>query len=289
MVRRAIHQTRLVEAGFTMVELLMTMALASLLLGTVYSAITLSRVDEIDRQIEGVTAAQMARIAEAAQVFTLDNSGAWPDEVNLCVGDFAVLSAGGYVGGLSGASPLGASYTTACTTGNSGQFSVTIDTGDTVAAGTIANALTDGVAAGSSVTASWPLPAAIPALDALLPLDGSRAMTGDFDAGGHYLLNATDVLTTTGQSLAGAVQNLTTIDPSGTVAKPTCPTGMSPDAFVTGFPIRSLPSSGALYSLGASRVDLGASWRFDVTAVGPSGPETVTGSYVRVTVATQCI
>lgn len=289
MVNRRASRTRTRCAGFTLLEMMATMVVMSLLTAGAMSFYAQHRLQDLEYEWQGITAEQFRRIGEAAQVYSLNNGGSWPDEASSCASAFSVLSAGSYLPGMTSSAPGGGTYTTSCTTGTSGQFSISLDAGDARSADTIANLLPASTTSTSTVTAYWPQPAAIPALDGLLDLAGTRSMTGDLDAGGNYVTHATDVITSTGQSLAGSVQWVSTISPGDTVTKPTCPSGMTADAFVAGFPTLSLPSNSAIYSRGVTRTDLGATWQFNVTAVGASGTEAVNGSYVQLTVITQCI
>ncbi|MCB1733704.1 MAG: type II secretion system protein [Gammaproteobacteria bacterium] len=276
------------QRGFTLLELMASMMVASVLLGGWYGANALSEVAEIDRQIQSVTAEQMRYIAQAAQSYTLDNAGAWPDEGNSCAGAVATLDADGYITSFISASPTGASYSTSCTTGNSGTFTVSVDAGDSTSASVIANTLPASSTSGSTVSGAWPFPAAIPALDAFLARDGSTGeMTANLDMGGNSIVNPEDVVTQTGQSLAEAVTFATEVTPGEVVTKPDCPSGTSASVWA-GFRRASLPSAGAIYGMDVTVTDLGTQWQFDPVMTGAGGVEAVNSTYVRMTVIAKC-
>ncbi len=277
------------QTGFTLIELSIVMMIGTLLASTLASIWASNRSRDIQINNQDVAIGQMQRIAQAAQIFRLENTGLWPDEANLCAGAFTALYIAGRLRGVSNTSPFNTVYSTSCTTGLAGQFFVSVDAATEVAASTMGNALPANTVAGSTVTGIWSVAGAEPAMDALLDLAGTKAMSGPLDMGGNTLINADDVITATGQSLASAVVFKSELLPGESINRPTCPSGMTAEPFVDGFRRTSLPSNGAIHSSDVQITPLANGWRFDPVVVGPSGPEVVTGTHVRFTVSIKCI
>ncbi|MBT4838894.1 MAG: prepilin-type N-terminal cleavage/methylation domain-containing protein [Methylococcales bacterium] len=172
--------------GFTMVELLITLFLG----GMVTAAMVPNYADEWNERRANIAAAEVWSIVEASQKFIVDNT-TWPDQANNCAGAFATLGAA-YLGGMDATSPWGTTYTTSCNNANPVSFSVSIATSGEYA-GFLVNSLPATTASGATTTTTVPTPSGLPGLQALLPLDGSRAMTGALDMGNNNINNVVNL------------------------------------------------------------------------------------------------
>jgi len=183
------------QSGFTLAELTVVLAVISIL--TV--SLTPNFTQKIRENKSSRTAQEIAYIIEAAHQYVSANSK-WPDQASSCAGAFTTLQGAGQLQGMDNKSPWYDAtnnptgvYTTSCT---SSEFKVSVDS-NTDWAGYIANYLPATTVSGKTTTTTAPLPSSVPALLGLLPLDGSRAMTGDLDMGTKSIKNATDVAAST--------------------------------------------------------------------------------------------
>ena len=297
--------TRIASAGFTLIEMLAVTALISILLVAYYSPQITNRINETHRQIADTVANEMDRIASAAQSFALDRAGQWPGQVRDCRTALVSLRTAGYLIHIDEVTPWGTRDTTSdlpfliggAEPRHLGRYYTECPE---VPAGTgqrrhllirlalapsrvqwqgyiqnqVAGAMQVSNADHKGLEVSAPLPAAIPALEGLLPRDGSRAMDGDLDLGEHDVENAENVFLRTGQSLANVAIFHGGVTPGAQITKPDCPEGYTPTIAVA--PVEFAHSTG----LPISRVALWAEnrtndWKVksEVYAIGPD-PET---------------
>ncbi len=178
--------------GFTLIELVIVM----LVVGIIAIYTTPNFIEDLRERRTNITIAEVNQITSAAQNWVSDN-GTWPDQANNCVDAIAIMvGVGGYIDNIDSFSPWydaavnpGGAYITSCTPTN---FSLSVTT-DPEWAGAVANSLPATSIIGPSTITSVPLPSSIPALDALLPRDGSRAMTGNLDLGTNDINNVNTV------------------------------------------------------------------------------------------------
>ena len=249
------------QQGFTFFEMIVVVAIISII-STGWVA---WRVNDDLRAwfatLAETETAEIVRIASAAQAHFAD-AGAWPDQANRCADGYLEIS--GRLTGLDNISPFATPYEFNCaTTGTSIRVSNLLpdeahrEWAVIIAAGLPGASVatrTDaaGDITGYRVNSDWPVPAEIPLLAALLPRDGSRAMTGDLDLGGHNIVSAStvtagNVVLNTGHSLANTV-NFAGIyphrpfGPGGLVRrgipKPACSAGFTPQIFLVPIDIR---------------------------------------------------
>jgi len=231
------------QQGFTLIELMIVMFISSLLLVPMMNALMIN----IEERRINTTVAEISDLFQSAQTYAGDNVGVWPEEPTGCLAAITLLQspAEGYLAGFNVLSVYGANYTTSCPVLGSAprRFNVSLDVGDAEIASKMAGVLPSTTVAGTTITTSIPLPAQIPALNLLLPLDGSRAMTGDLDMGGNNIGNVNDVEITssyresrvsgvlekdyvrlsTGISFAGILG----ANDGNKYSKPTCPSGLT--------------------------------------------------------------
>jgi len=176
------------EKGFTLLELLAVMTVIGILIVQFIPNV----VEDVRQNDANVTAGEILSIGEAAQNWVADN-GSWPDQGNTCASAITTMvAAAGYIDNLDDKSPWydattnpAGAYTTSCTATS---FTVTVST-HADWSGVLANTLPVTTALGAQSQTTYPLPSTIPALDDLLPRDGSRAMTGDLDLDSNNINN----------------------------------------------------------------------------------------------------
>ncbi|MGU9977087.1 MAG: hypothetical protein ACNYNY_00105 [Candidatus Oxydemutatoraceae bacterium WSBS_2016_MAG_OTU14] len=260
--------------GFTVLEVLTALILLSLISLFFWVPEMEARVRDLHRTRATIAVEEMHRLGVAAQLYSLDNNGDWPDLDNQCVDSLDALSSGRidaqspfYTGAVLNNDNLPerfqqqkrvrvGEYTFSCPD-QEGQLGaprewlvrLVLAGNDKAWAAYIANQF-----AGAQhtpldeyavVEVSTLQPSSIPALDAYLPRDGSASMQGDLNMGRYDIHQAAEVMLDTGQTL-GSVPVLHAVTrPGNHVLKPTCPPHYQALIFVTpqsiahkdGFPI----------------------------------------------------
>jgi len=172
-----------------LIELLLVMMITSILVGPYIYQKTVELKEERVR----ITLSEIADIATSAQNYAAEQNLKWPDEDNQCNSAITLMRNDGYLGSLSDTSIYDTSYSTSCFNSAGNRFVVEVVTQTAEQAEILASHLPSSEASGKSINFSVPLPSSIPALEHLLPRDGSRPMTGDLDTGGNNILNVNDV------------------------------------------------------------------------------------------------
>ncbi len=289
-MRRPRSTARARQAGFSLLELVVTLALFSILAGTLQLSSTRRLVDDIERdQVERV-AGEVYRLANAAQRYAIDE-GEWPREILLCAGAYAELDARGLLKGAPERSPYLNSrgrrtqYVLSC---DSSHFTVTVTTENPEQASALERKLPGSSTSGSVLASHYPKPAdASGQGSGFMPLDGSESPTATWNLGNQYLFGARDVVTETGQTLLNSVQFAAAAKPGDLIRKPTCPSGMRPRIF-TALNQVSLPSGRALHGIQLPVDDLASTWRVRVVLTGSGGVETPRSSATTIAVFVKC-
>ena len=181
------------ETGFTLIELMIGMLIASLLIGPyVYQ-----KQVEFKESLDAITLSEIQDIGTSAQNYAAEQNLSWPDEENQCSSAISLMRNEGYLSGLSDNSVFDTAYKTSCTPSPGSRFSVEVDTKTSAQAEILASYLASSVVTGQTVRYSIPLPSSIPALEHLLPRDGSRPMTGDLDLDENNIENVNQISTET--------------------------------------------------------------------------------------------
>lgn len=217
------------QSGFTIIELLIVMMIISILaVPFAYQHIKKFEEDRI-----AITIAEVNDLFQSAQNFAAEQDGEWPSEIDNCASAISTMETADYLQGFNLRSPFGTNLITSCTTGVGKRFNVTIDAINPGNAELLKADLASSTVSGSIVTVSVPMPSAIPALEHLLPRDGSRPMTGDLDMGGNRLLEVENIEfpemdTTSGEAIyfAGIVGN------NELIQKNQCPAGLTPTPII---------------------------------------------------------
>jgi len=274
------------QQGFTLLELMIVMFIASLLLVPMMNALMIN----IEERRINTTVGEVSDLFQSAQTYAADTDGLWPDEPAGCGASIALLQspAEGYLAGFNPLSVYGSNYTTACPVIGSAprRFNVSLDVGDAEIANKMAGVLPSTSVSGTTITTSVPLPAQIPALSLLLPLDGSRAMTGDLDMGDQEIINASDVtinsLTQSGvkAKLSSGINFAGIIGANNGIGydKPICPGGgyatpmlvpagnsstVNPGTKVLDESLSGVAEANPIGAQYAWAQDLGSTWRFN--------------------------
>jgi len=177
------------DKGFTLIELLAVMLITSILI----SPYIYQKTVELKEERIRITLSELSDIATSAQNYAAEQSLKWPDEDNQCSSAITLMRSEGYLGSLSDSSIYDTSYSTSCTNSSGKRFFVEVVTQTAAQAEILASHLSSSEANGKSIYFSVPLPSSIPALEHLLPRDGSRPMTGDLEMGGNNIIDVSDV------------------------------------------------------------------------------------------------
>lgn len=278
------------QSGFSLLELVITLALFSILAGTLQLSVTRRLADDIERDQTEQTAGEIYRLANAAQHYVI-NESEWPHEMLLCDGAYEELDAHSLLKGTPKHSPYldaggdRVEYVLSC---DSSHFAIAVSTENTEQAAGLAQKIPGASAAGNTVTAYYPKPAdAGEGGGEFMPLDGSDSPTATWDLGNQYLFGARDVVTETGQTLLNSVQFATAANHGDLIRKPTCPSGMEPRIF-TALNRVSAPSGRALHGIQLPVDELADSWRVRAVITGSGGEETATSDTATIAVFVKC-
>ena len=278
------------QSGFSLLELAITLALFSILAGTLQLTATRRLVDDLERDRTEQAAEEIYRLANAAQHYLIDE-GEWPLEMLLCQGAYGELDTQGLLRGAPRLSPYldsGGDRTEYALSCNSSHFTIAATTENAGQAAALAQKVPGASASGGVVTVHYPRPADMPGTGgAFMPLDGSASPTATWNLGNQYLFGARDVATETGQTLLNSVQYATVADPGDLIRKPTCPSGMVP-RILTALNRVSTPSGRALHGVQLPVDELTNSWRVRAVITGSGGEETATSDTATITVFVKC-
>ena len=278
------------QSGFSLLELAVTLALFSILAGTLHLNMTRRLAEDIERDRTEQAAGEIYRLANAAQHYAI-NEGEWPLEMLLCQGAYEELNTQSLIKGAPKHSPYldsGGNQTEYVLSCDSDHFTVAATTENTEQANSLARKIPGASASGPAVTVHYPKPA-----DAgggggeFMPLDGSASPTATWNLGNQYLFGARDVVTETGQTLLNSVQFATVANPGDLIRKPTCPSGMTP-RILTALNRVSTPSGRALHGIQLPVDELADSWRVRAVITGSGGKETATPNTATIAAFVKC-
>ena len=278
------------QSGFSLLELVITLALFSILAGTLQLSATRRLVDDLERDRTEQAAEEIYRLANAAQHYFI-NEGKWPLEMLLCEGAYNELNAKGLLKGAPRLSPYldsGENHTGYALSCDSNHFTIVATTENTEQATALTRKVPGAAASGTAVTVHYPRPADTSGTGgAFMPLDGSASPTATWNLGNQYLFGARDVATETGQTLLNSVQFATAASSGDLIRKPTCPGSMTPRIF-TALSRVSSPSGRALHGIQLPVDDLTDSWRVRAVITGSGGEESATSDTATIAVFVKC-
>ncbi len=278
------------QSGFSLLELAVTLALFSILAGTLQLSVTRRLIDDIERDQTEQAAGEIYRLANAAQHYAI-NEGKWPLEILLCQGAYEELHAKSLLKGAPKTSPYldsGGNPTEYALSCDAGHFTITSTTESTEQATHLARKIPGASASGAVLTVHYPKPTSPGGGGGeFMPLDGSKSPTATWNLGNQYLFGARDVVTETGQTLLNSVQFATVAGPGDLIRKPTCPNGMVP-RILTALNRVSTPSGRALHGIQLPVDELSNSWRVQAVITGSGGEETATSDTATIAVFVKC-
>ncbi len=281
------------QSGFSLLELVITLALFSILAGTLQVSATRRLVDDLERDRTEQAAEEIHRLANAAQHYFI-NEGDWPQGMLQCQGAYGELNTKGLLKGAPQRSPyrdgMGdpTEYVLSC---NATHFSIAATTETAEQAGALARKVPGASVSGTTLTVDYPRPTGTPGTPdtegAFMPLDGSASPTATWNLGNQYLFGARDVATETGQTLLNSVQFVTAAHSGDLIRKPTCPDNMTPRIFTALNQVTS-PSGRALHGIQLPVDSLANAWRVRAVITGSGGTETVSSSTATIAVFVKC-
>ena len=267
------------QRGFTLIEVLITVAAISFLISGYYAPRFKSDFDNYMRTVADKTAEEMYRIGVAAQTYSAAFNGTWPDETNDCRNAISLLQNSGYMPSrtllnaeqgpmyrstvrtesLPFSLPTGiqrrlGQFYTECPEVplNSGirrhiKVSYAFPGGQVRFRGLIQSQVPSSTLLSNTnfhaIVASIPQPAAVPIVDSLLPRDGSRTMTGNLNMDENNIYNAENVVLASGQSLASTfVYSDIISEARAEILKPQC--APNHEASILAVPIEVQDTSG---------------------------------------------
>ncbi len=278
------------QSGFSLLELVITLALFSILAGTLQLSMTRRLADDIERDRTEQAAGEIYRLANAAQHYAI-NASEWPHEMLLCERAYEELDAHNLLKGAPKHSPYldtggdRVEYALSC---DSSHFTVSVAAENAEQAAGLARKIPGASVSGVILSVHYPKPA-----DAgggggeFMPLDGSASPTATWNLGNQYLFGALDVATETGQTLLNSVQFATVADPGDLIRKPTCPGNMTPRIFTALNRVSAL-SGRALHGIQLPVDELADSWRVRAVITGSGGDESATPDTATITVFVKC-
>lgn len=278
------------QSGFSLLELVITLALFSILAGTLQLSMTRRLADGIERDRTEQAAGEIYRLANAAQHYVI-NEGEWPHEMLFCEGAYEELDAHSLLKGAPKHSPYldtggdRVEYVLSC---DSSHFTVSVTAENAAQVTALAQKIPGASVSGVTLSVHYPKPA-----DAgggggeFMPLDGSASPTATWNLGNQYLFGARDVATETGQTLLNSVQFATVADPGDLIRKPTCPGNMTPRIFTALNRVSAL-SGRALHGIQLPVDELADSWRVRAVITGSGGDESATPDTATITVFVKC-
>lgn len=276
------------QAGFSLLEMAVTILLFSIMAGTLQLSLTRRQLDEVDRHQAEQVADEVYRLANAAQHYEIQRLE-WPNEALDCDGAYAELDAQNLLKGAPEESPyLDADenptrYRLSC---DANHFTIEVTAENADQAADLAHRLPGSAAAGAVVTVHYPKAANAPGNN-FMPLNGSARPTGTWDMGDQYMFGVRDVVAETGQTLVNSLQFATIGAPNDLIRKPQCPNDMEPRIFTAVNHIAT-PSGRALHAIALPIDDLDDFWRIRAVVTSSGGEETPASSAASIAAFIKC-
>lgn len=246
------------QAGFTIFELVIVLTVMSILA----APLVFQQVQQFEEDRIEIAVAEINDLFQSAQNYAAEQDGEWPSEADNCASAITEMENQDYLDGFSVRSPFGTNLVTSCTTGDGKRFSVTLDTIQPGIAELVNGYLPSSTVTNRLVTVSVPMPASIPALEHLLPRDGSREMTGDLDMGGNSIINNEDVeIASVGAHASEGIYFAGIVDNGDYVDKPQCPSNRSPTPVVIPTGMSDAGTAREIGAVYAWAEDIGSQWR----------------------------
>ena len=276
------------QAGFSLLEVAVTILLFSIMAGTLQLSLTRRQLEDIDRNQAEQVADEVYRLANAAQHYEIER-GEWPNEALQCDGAYSELEAQNLLKGAPEDSPYldadgnRAPYRLSC---DANHFAIAVTAENADQAADLAHRLPGSATAGATVTVHYPKAANAPGNN-FMPLNGSAQPTGTWDMGDQYMFGVRDVVAETGQTLVNSLQYATISTPQELIQKPNCPNGMEPRIFTALNHIQA-PSGKPLHGIALPVDDLDDFWRVRAVVISSGGQETPASSAASIAAFIKC-
>lgn len=307
-------------SGFTLLEVLTATFLLSLLVTAFYVPRFETDFRSYQTDLATRTGEEIYQLGVYAQNFVAHNHGVWPDATHNCYNAINTMQSSGFL-------PAGVDFTRGPIPSETPLKKVTgltINPSATVRAGyyytdcraniisrrrdhfrityiappsqdsvleVLQNQLPNTTAAlkgtHNVLTTFIPLPAAVPIVEGLLPRDGSRAMSGDLDVGGHVIIDAENILLSNGASLANQLIDTIIVSPGTEVSKPNCVTGHTP--VITLAPADIFLSNGAPVTRARVWAEDNSFWIIKSQVVGADGTVENDAQHIQVVATIACV
>jgi len=183
MFRKSMVGPRQRQGGYTLIEAGFAIVIATIIAGAGITVVS-KRGDTL--RVEKAQQ-EMKQWLEASMQYRRD-TGAWPASTT-------VLTTGNYMPASAVAGPFGGNYSVAPVSGNA-RLRVSYTATETRFANLISASLPLASVSGNTVNGEVVVPGAESSHDALLPRDGSRAMTGNLNMGGNSITGAANISAT---------------------------------------------------------------------------------------------
>ena len=304
--------------GFTLLEVLVVIAVLTLLVGGYYGPQLLADTRRIQRTQADVIAREISMLGAAAQSYALAHAGHWPRQSDDCQQAHLELTHRlpeqafdrdtiFYAAETEIDPPLFETneeqaypgrYYFDCSEDISGErhlfrVGLILDGYATVWADYIANQLPnseiiDGYPGEEDIVGlrvSWPEMTVLPALDEFV-VKSDPQFESHLDVNGHSVYDVGEVVLRSGQTLASALQYAGIAQPGNYVNKPGCPLGLVPQLVTVPLEIGHEDLQALTY-FRTYASDLGSRWRIHSRVYGAES-ESLDATRIRVSVFTSC-
>ena len=284
------------QCGFTLIETLITVAILSILVSGYASFKLEADISELNQKLSDALIEELTLIGNQAQT-VYAQTGSWPDYANRCVSALADTAMREL--SLDQNAPFPAvRYAMSC---SDKIFTISLEMPASLETWAYyIEARTPSINSPSllangnqSLTSNWPLPADITVFKQLLndyyKLDGSQAMTGNMDLGGHDIVNintaqGNDFELSRKHSLSKTVEDIRLVRAGDKITKPDC---SAPKIYITSANVGN-PSGRPVTSIQWTASGTGTTWTIENTLSDDRSFNTNDKSFLRGIALVKC-